>query len=69
MSKHHSEKKGNEQNLPDFEHFLSRGEIEIHDKVHVTKVSFSRRTKIAFWFLRIYIAMMIILVIVGFTRV
>ena len=69
MSNHKADKKKNEQNLPDFEHFLTREEIEIHDKVQVTKVPFSRRIKVAFWFLRIYIALMIILVIVGFTRV
>lgn len=69
MSKYKVKEKTNQEQLPDFEHFLSREEIEIHDKVPVTKVPFSRRTKVAFWFLRIYIAMMIILVIVGFTHV
>ncbi len=44
-------------------------EIESHDKVPVTKISFSKGTKVAFWFLRIYIAVMVILVIIGFARV
>ena len=69
MSRHNLKEKEHEEALPDFDHFLQLEEIENHDKVPVTKVSFSRGTKITFWFLRIYIAVMVILVIIGFARV
>jgi hypothetical protein len=69
LSKHNVEKRKIEEQLPDFERFLSLEEIENHEKITVTKISFSRGTKIAFWFLRIYITVMAILVIIGYTRV
>jgi t-SNARE complex subunit (syntaxin) len=69
MSRNNKRKKQSEETLPDFDLFMNVEEIESHDKVAVTKVSFNRGTKIAFWFIRIYIAVMVVLVIVGFSRV
>jgi hypothetical protein len=43
--------------------------LEDISKVSVEKVGFSRRVKVAFWFLRIYIILMVLLVIVGFSHV
>ncbi len=63
------ERKQDYSQLPDFSHFIIEEEIEDYKKVTVNKVAFSKRVKLAFWFLRIYIAIMIILVIVGFAHV
>ncbi|MCL4444514.1 MAG: hypothetical protein M1464_02550 [Candidatus Thermoplasmatota archaeon] len=43
--------------------------IEDYSKVPVEKVRFSNGVKLAFWFLRIYIILMVLLVIVGFSHV
>lgn len=50
------------------EFMVSQG---LHDlsKVPVEKVRFSRRVRAAFWFLRIYIILMILMVVVGFSHV
>ena len=69
MPRHDFKGKENKETLPEFEQFMQLEEIESHDKVPVTKISFSKGTKVAFWFLRIYIAVMVILVIIGFARV
>ncbi len=69
MPRHDLKGKENQETLPEFEQFMQLEEIESHDKVPVTKISFSKGTKVAFWFLRIYIAVMVILVIIGFARV
>ncbi len=69
MPRHDLKGKENEETLPEFEQFMKLEEIENHDKVPVAKISFSKGTKVAFWFLRIYIAVMVILVIIGFARV
>ena len=69
MPRHDFKGKESEETLPEFEQFMQLEEIESHDKVPVTKISFSKGTKVAFWFLRIYIAVMVILVIIGFARV
>ncbi|MCL4343048.1 MAG: hypothetical protein M1267_04260 [Candidatus Thermoplasmatota archaeon] len=38
-------------------------------RVPVEKVKFSKGVMVAFWFLRIYIILMVLLVIVGFSHV
>jgi hypothetical protein len=43
--------------------------IEDYSKIPVEKVKFSKGIKVAFWFLRIYIILMVLLVIVGFSHV
>ncbi len=43
--------------------------LEDYSKVPVEKVNFSRGVKMAFWFLRIYIILMVSLVIVGFSYI
>lgn len=43
--------------------------LEDYSKVPVEKVKFSRGVKTAFWFLRIYIILMVLLVIVGFSHI
>ncbi|MHB1470661.1 MAG: hypothetical protein ACYCSA_06000 [Thermoplasmataceae archaeon] len=50
------------------EFMVSQG---LHDlsKVPVEKVRFSRRVRAAFWFLRIYIILMVLMVIIGFAHV
>ncbi|MCL4330233.1 MAG: hypothetical protein M1533_04455 [Candidatus Thermoplasmatota archaeon] len=40
-----------------------------YSKVPVERVTFSRGVKMAFWFLRIYIILMVSLVIVGFSYI
>ena len=43
--------------------------LEDFSKIPVKKVGFSKGIKVAFWFLRIYIILMVLLVIIGFSRV
>ena len=43
--------------------------LEDYSKVPVERVKFSRGVKVAFWFLRIYILLMVLLVIVGFSNI
>ena len=50
MPRHDLKGKENEETLPEFEQFMQLEEIESHDKVPVTKISFSKGTKVAFWF-------------------
>jgi hypothetical protein len=56
----------NEEKLHEF--MVSQG-LEDYSKIPVGKVKFSRGIKIAFWFLRGYIIVMVLLVIIGFTHV
>ncbi|MCL4451682.1 MAG: hypothetical protein M1327_03535 [Candidatus Thermoplasmatota archaeon] len=56
----------NENELHEF--MVSEG-LEDLSKVPVEKVKFGRGVKVAFWFLRIYIILMVFLVIVGFSHV
>lgn len=53
----------------EFHEFLVSQGLEDYSKVPVEKVKFSKGIKIAFWFLRIYIAVMIVLVLIGFSHV
>ena len=43
--------------------------IEDYSKILVEKVRFSKGVKVVFWFLRIYIILMVLLVIVGFSHI
>ena len=43
--------------------------LEDYSKVPIEKVGFSKGVKVAFWFLRIYIILMVLLVIVGFSHI
>jgi hypothetical protein len=56
----------NEKELQEF--MVSEG-LEDFSKIPVKKVGFSKGIKVAFWFLRIYIILMVLLVIIGFSRV
>ena len=56
----------NENELQEF--VVSEG-LEDFSKIAVKKVGFSKGIKVAFWFLRIYIILMVLLVIIGFSRV
>ncbi len=57
------------ENEAEFHEFMVSQELEDYNRVPVEKVGFSRRVKVAFWFLRIYIALMVILVVIGFSRI
>jgi hypothetical protein len=61
------EKKGVREE--EFEKFIISQGLEDYSKIHVKKVQFSRKIKIVFWFLRIYIIVMVILVFIGFSHV
>ena len=52
-----------------FQEFMVSQGLQDHSKVPVEKIGFSRRVKAAFWFLRIYIILMILMVVVGFSHV
>lgn len=43
--------------------------LEDYSKIPVEKVGLSRGIKVAFWFLRVYIVLMVLLVIIGFAHV
>ena len=43
--------------------------LEDYAKIPVERIVFSRRTRMAFWFLRLYIILMVILVIIGFSHI
>ncbi|MCL4333666.1 MAG: hypothetical protein M1290_05385 [Candidatus Thermoplasmatota archaeon] len=53
----------------EFHEFLVSQGLKDYSKIPVEKVKFSKGIKIAFWFLRIYIAVMIVLVLIGFSHV
>ncbi|MEM3448079.1 MAG: hypothetical protein QW203_05720 [Thermoplasmatales archaeon] len=57
------------ENEEEFHEFLVSQGLEDYNKVPVEKVRFSRMVKFAFWFLRIYIVLMILLVVIGFSHI
>lgn len=61
------------ENVPnaekDFETFMDSEGLDEHNKIPVEKVKFSKGVRVAFWFLRIYIAVMVVLVVIGFSHV
>ncbi|MCL4311499.1 MAG: hypothetical protein M1462_03615 [Candidatus Thermoplasmatota archaeon] len=57
------------ENDDEFKEFMLSQGLGDHSKVPVERVMFSRRVKAAFWFLRIYIIIMILMVIIGFAHV
>ena len=57
------------ENENDLQEFMVSEELEDYSKVPVEKVGFSKGVKAAFWFLRIYIILMVLLVILGFSHV
>ncbi len=69
MSQNHKGKKENNKGMSSFDQFMLSQEIKVHDRVAVKQITLNRKIRIAFWFLRGYIAVMIILVIIGFTHV
>ncbi|MDA8055493.1 MAG: hypothetical protein M0Z77_07590 [Thermoplasmatales archaeon] len=65
-----TEGKENENDVEkEFEEFLKSEELEEYDKIPVNRVKLGRGVKAAFWFLRIYIALMVVLVVIGFSHV
>jgi 4-hydroxybenzoate polyprenyltransferase len=69
MSTNNKKKNESLEELPSFEQFMAKQEIEDIDKVKVNQVKVTRGIKLAFWFLRIYIVTMVILVIIGFSHI
>ncbi len=57
------------ENGSEFREFMVSQGLEDYSKIPVEKVKFSPRIKIAFWFLRVYIVIMVLLVIIGFSHV
>jgi hypothetical protein len=57
------------ENKTELEEFMVSQGLKDYSKVPVEKVAFTRRVKVAFWFLRIYIIVMVVLVIVGFAHI
>ena len=66
MSKVNKKREYENLQLHSFEQFIQSEDIEEHEKVPVHQIEFSRRIKVAFWFLRVYIAIMVVIVIIGF---
>ncbi len=52
-----------------FRRFMAEEGLEDYAKIPVERIVFSRRTRMAFWFLRLYIILMVILVIIGFSHI
>ncbi len=53
----------------DWEDFIKEEGLIDYNKIPVQKAEVKGWVKIAFWFLRIYILVMIIMVIIGFSRI
>ena len=53
----------------DWEDFIKEEGLVDYNKIPVERASVKGLIQIAFWFLRIYILAMIILVIIGFSRI
>ena len=53
----------------DWEDFIKEEGLVDYNKIPVERASVTGWVQIAFWFLRIYILGMIILVIIGFSRI
>ncbi len=49
--------------------FMGSQGLRDYNMIPVEKVGFSKGIKAAFWFLRIYIILMVLLVIIGFSHV
>ncbi len=52
-----------------WENFVKEEGLLDYNKIPLQRAEISGWVKIAFWFLRIYIVVMVILVIVGFSRI
>jgi hypothetical protein len=57
------------ENEEELQKFMASEGLEDLTRVPVEKVKFSKGVKVAFWFLRIYIILMVLLVIIGFSHV
>ena len=57
------------ENQKELQEFMAFEGLEDLSKVPVEKVKLSKGIKVAFWFLRIYIILMVLLVIIGFSHV
>ncbi|MDA8157903.1 MAG: hypothetical protein M0034_01765 [Deltaproteobacteria bacterium] len=53
----------------DWEDFIKEEGLVDYNKIPVERASVKGWVQIAFWFLRIYIVVMIIMVIIGFSRI
>ncbi|RZV40490.1 MAG: hypothetical protein EVJ48_00785 [Candidatus Acidulodesulfobacterium acidiphilum] len=53
----------------DWEDFIKEEGLIDYNKIPVQKAEIKGWVQIAFWFLRIYILVMIIMVIIGFSRI
>lgn len=51
-----------------WEDFIQEEGLVDYNKIQVERASIKGWVKVAFWFLRIYILIMIVLVIIGFSR-
>ncbi len=57
------------QNARDWENFLKREKIRDYSKVPVPRAKMKGMVKVAFILLRIYIALMLLLVLLGFLHI
>ena len=57
------------ENQKELQEFVASEGLEDLSKVPVEKVKFSKGIKVSFWFLRIYIILMVLLVIIGFSHI
>ena len=65
-----NKKKSKDINLDeDWEDFIKEEGLIDYNKIPVQKAEIKGWVQIAFWFLRIYILVMIIMVIIGFSRI
>lgn len=53
----------------DWENFIKEEGLVNYNKIPIERADIKGWVKIAFWFLRIYIIIMVVLVIIGFYRV
>ena len=53
----------------DWEEFIKNEGLLDHNKIPLKRAEIRGWVKIAFWFLRIYILIMVIMVIIGFSRI
>ncbi|HEC24995.1 MAG TPA: hypothetical protein ENI54_03150 [bacterium] len=53
----------------DWENFIKEEGLVNYNKIPIERAEIKGWVKIAFWFLRIYIIIMVVLVIIGFYRV
>ncbi len=57
------------ENGEELHKFMVSQGLEDYNKIPVERIKFNRGVKVVFWFLRGYIIVMILLVIIGFTHV